>query len=324
MNLTVSMSEMNKDISLIEERIREVTLTDNDMIQSVSNHLLDAGGKRIRPIFVLIASQFGKVNKELIINVAVALELIHMASLVHDDIIDHATIRRGRPTVNKRWDNGTALYTGDFIFARTLELLKPFKNDRLHQVLSNTMHELCIGEIEQIRDKYQMNQSLLTYFRRIKRKTALLIASSTEMGALAANVNEKDVQLLKKYGYYIGMSYQIIDDILDFTSTEEELGKPVGSDLLYGHLTLPALLACEDETIYHSIKAYFKNPNSEAYEYKIKQIIKRIKQSDAIKEAYNYSQAYLEKANKVLKKLPTNGAKESLQQIATYLSQRKY
>lgn len=322
MNLAMTMTQMNKEISLIEERIKEVTNTDNQMITTAANHLIDAGGKRIRPIFVLLSSQFGQANQDEIINVAVALELIHMASLVHDDVIDFASVRRGQPTVNEKWNNGTAIYTGDFIFARTLELLKSFKNSRLHQVLSNTMHELCIGEIDQIRDKYRMNQNLLTYMRRIKRKTALLISSSTEMGALAANVDEHHVKLLKKYGYYIGMSYQIIDDILDFTSTEKELGKPVGNDLINGNLTLPALLALDDPDIYQSIEKIFTSSKREQEE--IEQLINKIKTSENIERAYQFSQAYLRKAFQVLEKLPDIEAKVTLKQIAVYLSKRKH
>ncbi|MGM8213975.1 polyprenyl synthetase family protein [Bacillaceae bacterium W0354] len=324
MNLAITMTKMNKEITLIENRIREVTRAENPMIQSASTHLLDAGGKRIRPIFVLLAAQFGDVQKEDIINVAVALELIHMASLVHDDVIDHASVRRGKPTVNEQWDNGTALYTGDFIFARTLELLKPFENDRLHQVLSNTMYELCIGEIDQIRDKFRLEQNLFTYLRRIKRKTALLIASSTEMGALAAGVDEKNVKLLKQYGYYIGMSYQIIDDILDFTSTEDELGKPVGSDLLNGNLTLPALLSLENESIYESIKNYFQGSGQADDKFKVAGIIEQIKETNIIDQAYEYSQAYLNKAHHVLEQLPNNESKSALKQIAIYLSKRTF
>jgi len=184
------------------------------------------------------------------------------------------------------------------------------------------MHELCIGEIDQIRDKYRMNQNLLTYMRRIKRKTALLISSSTEMGALAANVDEHHVKLLKKYGYYIGMSYQIIDDILDFTSTEKELGKPVGNDLINGNLTLPALLALDDPDIYQSIEKIFTSSKREQEE--IEQLINKIKTSENIERAYQSSQDYLRKAFQVLEKLPDIEAKVTLKQIAVYLSKRKH
>ncbi|GEL76154.1 polyprenyl synthetase family protein [Tenuibacillus multivorans] len=322
MKLASAFKYMNKDIQQVERQIREVTNAENSMIQSASNHLLNAGGKRIRPIFVLLSSKFGDVNQDKIINVAVALELIHMASLVHDDVIDHAMVRRGKPTVNKQWDNGTAVFTGDYIFARTLELLKPFKNNRLHTVLSNTIHELCIGEIEQIRDKYDVEQSFLTYFRRIKRKTALLIASSTQMGAIAANVDRATENMLNRYGYFIGMSYQIIDDILDFTSSEKELGKPVGSDLLNGHITLPTLFALENSNVKQAINDFFLSDYADT-QY-IYDVIQTIKHSHAIERAYQVSQQYLEKALALVDGLPNIEEKRLLKQVALYLGERKF
>ncbi|MFD2640346.1 polyprenyl synthetase family protein [Piscibacillus salipiscarius] len=322
MKIATAIKYVNKDIQRVEKKIKSVTKAESSMIQSASNHLLSAGGKRIRPIFVLLSSRFGTKHQDQIIDVAVALELIHMASLVHDDVIDHATVRRGKPTVNKQWDNGTAVYTGDYIFAKTLELLKPFKNNRLHAVLSKTIHELCIGEIEQIRDKFQLSQNHFTYFKRIKRKTALLIESSTQMGAIGAGVDLKTETLLKEYGYYIGMSYQIMDDILDFTSTEKELGKPVGSDLLNGHITLPTLYAMqEDHDIYNGVQAYFNETNKQS---DIENVIARIKESNAIEQSYEISQRYLTKAKEALEQLPDIEAKQYLSEVAQYLGKRRF
>lgn len=322
MKIATALKYVNKDIQLVEKKIKSVTKAESSMIQSASNHLLSAGGKRIRPIFVLLSSRFGSENQDKIIDVAVALELIHMASLVHDDVIDHAMVRRGKPTVNKQWDNGTAVYTGDYIFARTLELLKPFKNHRLHSVLSNTIHELCIGEIEQIRDKFKLDQNHFTYFKRIKRKTALLIESSAQMGAIASGVDSEVENLLKDYGYNIGMSYQIMDDILDFTSTEKELGKPVGSDLLSGHITLPTLYAMsEDENILKGVQAYF---NEEEHPLQIEEIILKIKQSKAIEQSYEVSQRYLHRAKTALEQLPNLEPKQYLDEVAQYLGKRRF
>src|SRR5699024_2922612 len=146
--------------------------------------------------------------------------------------------RRGKPTIRKLYDNRVAMYAGDYILARSLEEITLLEKPKAHRVLSDTIVEVCIGEIEQIKDKYNWNQHLRNYLRRIKRKTALLIATSCQLGAIAADVPETTAKKLYKYGYYIGMSYQIIDDILDFTSSAKELGKPVGNDMLQGNMTL--------------------------------------------------------------------------------------
>ncbi|WP_017185984.1 polyprenyl synthetase family protein [Alkalibacillus haloalkaliphilus] len=321
MKLATTIKYMNDDINEIENKMKQITGKEHSMISTASNHLLQAGGKRIRPIFVLLSSQFGQSDTKQAINVAVALELIHMASLVHDDVIDFADTRRGHPTVNYKWDNLTAMYTGDFLFARTLELVKGQNEQQIHDVLSDTIHQVCIGEIEQLRDKYDIDQSLFNYFRRIKRKTALLIATSTRLGAIAANSEPEVVERLGLYGYYIGMSYQIIDDILDFTSNEKDLGKPVGSDLLNGNLTLPTILAFNNKTIYDQVEQFFNDPSDIT---KADQAIEQIKKSDAIEESFQYSQTYLRKALQQLDDLPNTKPKRTLQKIAGYLGKRKF
>lgn len=283
-------------------------------------HTLKAGGKRIRPIFVLLAGKFGNYDINVMKNVAVALELIHMASLVHDDVIDDADLRRGQPTVKAKWDNKTAMYTGDFIFALALELMTEIEKPMAHKILANTIVEVTVGEIQQIKDKYRTNQNLRDYLRRIKRKTALLIAASCQLGAIAAGVEESVHRRLYKFGYYVGMSFQIIDDVLDFTSTEEELGKPAGSDLLQGNITAPALYAMEKE----SIRLEIEKVHEHMEQQEIESIIMLIKQSRAIEKSIALSDRYLEKALAVLEELPANRAKKSLRDIAKFIGKRKF
>ena len=182
------------------------------------------------------------------------------------------------------------------------------------------MVELVVGEIEQMKDKYRFNQSLRDYLRRIKRKTALLISASCQLGAIAANVDKNINVKLAHFGYYVGMSYQIIDDILDFTGTEEELGKPSGDDLLQGNITLPVLFAMKDQTIYSEIiKVHENMPRNE-----IDRIIHLIKQSDAIERSREMSNRYLEKALLILETLPENQSKKTLKNIAKYIGKRKF
>jgi heptaprenyl diphosphate synthase len=243
-----------------------------------------------------------------------------MASLVHDDVIDDAELRRGQPTIKAKWDNRIAMYTGDYIFARALELVTEIKNPLAHQILSKTIVELSVGEIEQIKDKYNFNQNLRDYFRRIKRKTALLIAASCQLGAVASGVEEKVHKNLFRFGYYVGMSYQITDDILDFTGTEKELGKPAGGDLLQGNITLPVLYAMEDRELRMEIQSVHEDmPRPQ-----IDCIISRILQSGAIEKSILVSDHYLDKALAVLEELPQNRAKRTLRDIAKYIGKRKF
>ncbi|WP_062356336.1 heptaprenyl diphosphate synthase component II [Bacillus kwashiorkori] len=320
MNFKTVYALLKNDLKNIEKEL-EVTLNaKSPLLKQASLHYLQAGGKRIRPILVILASKFGTADVEKVKNVAVSLEMIHMASLIHDDVIDNAELRRGRLTVKAKWDNRVAMYVGDYILARSLELITKVQEEKAHQILSKTMVELSIGEIEQIRDKYNFDQSIFTYFRRIKRKTALLISASCELGAICANATE-DVQVkLRKFGYYAGMAFQITDDILDFTATEKQLGKPAGSDLLQGNITLPVFFALKDELLAAEIRQVHENMDLN----KLKRLIKAIKATDAIEKSIVVSNQYLQKALEILKGLPDNEAKDLLTTVINFIGKRNF
>jgi heptaprenyl diphosphate synthase len=320
MKLKLMYSYLDSDINMVEKELENRIQTDSSLLRQASLHTLQAGGKRLRPVFVLLAGKFGKYDINVIKNVAVALEFIHMASLVHDDVVDDADLRRGKPTIKSKWDNRIAMYTGDYIFALAIELMTKIENPLAHKVLSKAIVELCIGEIEQLKDKYHFDQDLKNYLRRIKRKTALLIAVSCQLGAIAAGADEKIHKKLYQFGYYVGMSFQITDDVLDFTATEKELGKPAGSDLIQGNITLPVLLAMENQLYRQKIKSVHENMNQSD----LAEVIQLIKNSDAIERSLAISDKYLDKAIKILHELPDNKAKKTLKDLAKFIGKRKY
>lgn len=319
MKLNRMYSFLNTDLNEIENELQETIKSEHPLLQEASLHTLQAGGKRLRPVFVLLAGKFGHYELEVIKDVAVALELIHMASLVHDDVIDDAELRRGKPTIKAKWDNRIAMYTGDYIFARSLELMAKVDKPDAHKILSRTIVEVSLGEIEQIRDKYNFDQQFKTYLRRIKRKTALLIAASCQLGAIASDVPSDIHQKLFQFGYYVGMAFQITDDILDFTSTEEVLGKPAGSDLRQGNITLPVLFAMRDEQLRQKIIKVHEHIEAD----KLQEIIQDIKNSGSIEKSFQYSDLYLQKALEIMQELPYNRSKLALTNIAKYIGKRK-
>lgn len=321
MKLKMMYGFLNSDIALIEKELEHAIQTDYSLISQTSLHYLQAGGKRIRPVFVLLSGKFGHYDIQIIKNVAIALELIHMASLVHDDVIDDADTRRGKPTIKAKWDNRIAMYTGDYVFARSLELMANIQDVKAHEILSKTIVEVCLGEIEQIKDKYDLNQNLRTYLRRIRRKTALLIAVSCQLGAIAAGAPEAIHKRLFWFGYNVGMAFQITDDILDFTASAEQLGKPAGSDLLQGNITLPVLYAIQDQEIFQKIEQLFESDHPEHH---IDEVIASIKASGAIQRSVDMSQRYLQKALSLLEELPSNKAKDTLYRIAKFIGSRKF
>ncbi|AZB43339.1 heptaprenyl diphosphate synthase component II [Bacillus sp. FJAT-42376] len=310
---------LNKDLDLIEQELEKVVQSNYAMLSEAGLDMLQAGGKRIRPVFVLLSGMFGDYRIEKIKDVAVALEIIHMATLVHDDVIDDAELRRGKPTIKARWDNRIAMYTGDYLFAKSLELMTELHDPIAHKILSRTIVDVVVGEIEQLKDKYRYEQSFKDYLKRIKRKTAILIATSCQLGAIAAGTDEFLHKKLYLFGYNVGMSFQIIDDILDFTSTEKQLGKPVGSDLLQGNITLPVLIAMKD----NDLKAEIMKVGPSTKPDEIKPLIEAIKKSGAIEQSYEVSNRYLEKAFALLNEMPSNKARSTMHSIAKYIGKRK-
>lgn len=321
MKLKLLYSDLKSDLDVIEKELAIAVNSSSHLLNEASLHLLLAGGKRIRPVFALLGAKFGNYSIESIKNVAVAIELIHMASLVHDDVIDDAETRRGRETVKAQWNNRVAMYTGDFLFARAIDYITALPNTYAHKVLSKTMVELCIGEIIQIEDKHYLEQTVKDYLRRIKRKTAILISASCELGAIASGADDQTIKHLRRFGYYVGMSFQIIDDILDITSTDEQLGKPAGSDLLNGNITLPVLYVKDQPNIEPLLKEILDGNITETNR---QLLLKELRNSVAIDRAKQVSNMYLQKALNELKLLPANSAKKSLQNIALFMSKRKF
>lgn len=315
--------KMNDELQFIESQLEQCMYSENVDLNESSNHLLRAGGKRLRPVFVLISGQFGKYDIERLSQIAVPLELIHMATLVHDDVIDNARTRRGQLTVKAKWDERIAMYTGDFIFGKALTIASKLEHSEIHKILSKSVVQMVIGEIEQLRLLNNLDQSIREYLLRIRRKTALLIAISCQLGALASGAPEKIAQLLYSYGYNVGMAFQIRDDILDMNGTEKQLGKPPGSDLKQGNITLPILYAIRDQQTREIVKKALSKTDKE-YEENLRKAILSIRASSGIQQATVLSQRYIHKAISVLEKLPEIQAKKDLKLIANFIVDRAY
>lgn len=323
MKLAKTYDHLNKDLDIIEQSLKDAIQAEHPVLRKASTQLLQAGGKRIRPIFVILSGQLGEYNMKKFKTVAVTLELIHMATLVHDDVIDDAELRRGKPTIKKTYGNRIAMYAGDYILARALETITTIKNPRIHHLLSKALVEVCVGEIEQIKFQYNWDQQLRDYLRRIKRKTALLIATSCELGAIAGGLSKKDAKKLYQYGYYIGMSYQIIDDILDFTSTSQQLGKPTGNDLIQGNVTLPILYAMKDQSFNEQLRETFADPN-DIDQNKLDNLLTNLSKTNAFDYSYEISDRYLTKALESLDGIPNKQSKQTLKNIANYIGNRHF
>lgn len=321
MNLVDIYFQLKPDVQYIEQELEKSITTQLRDLYLSSTHLLKAGGKRIRPVFVLLGGKWGSYDVTRLKHVAVPLELIHMATLVHDDVVDNADKRRGRDTVKAKWDNRVAMYTGDYIFARALTIACELNNPLIHQILSKAIVAMVRGEIEQARDLHNWNQGFRTYLRRIKRKTALLMAISCQLGAVASDASAELVRRMFYYGYNVGMAFQITDDILDFTGTEKQLGKPAGSDLRQGNITLPALYSANLGPDRHRFQSWITEGTLQE---NIDEAIRLIRQGGGIQMAQSLAERYISRALEALKGLPENQTKKSLVEIAHFVGERKF
>lgn len=317
-------ARLKRDLNLIEKDLEHNVKTDHAMLSETSLHLLKAGGKRLRPVFVLLAGQFGKYDMDQLKKIAVPMELIHMASLVHDDVIDDADTRRGQLTVRSKWDNRIAMYTGDYIFARALQVVSQLPDPRIHQAMSDALVEMSIGEMEQIRFFFQSGQRVRDYLLRIKRKTALLIAISCQLGALAAGAGLDVSRRLQQYGYYVGMAFQIRDDVLDLCGTEEQIGKPPGSDIKQGNITLPVIYALQEPAINVALMSELERIQAADGQTDVTRFLDMVRGSVGLSRAEALAERYIKKAIETLAPLPGIKAKDDLIRIAHFVGNRSY
>ncbi|MGI5920829.1 MAG: polyprenyl synthetase family protein [Syntrophomonadaceae bacterium] len=313
---------IRKELKMVERNLVASIDTELPILEQASTHLLKAGGKRLRPAFALLAAKLYNDSLDKVIPVAVALELIHMASLVHDDVIDNSSTRRGAATVKSKWGNRVSIYAGDYILAKSLHLVAQYNRSDIVDVLALASMKICEGEIIQMLSCYNVKQSFKDYLRRIERKTALLISVSCQLGGMVSNAPDREIVVLTKYGYYLGMAFQVTDDILDFTADEKTLGKPVGSDIRQGVITLPALYALKYDSRREELEMLLASP--ELCISKADTIIDIVTKSQGIDYAYDVSRRYAEKAQHQLSLLPVAPVTKTLSEITDFILTRKF
>ncbi len=312
---------VEKELELIDEEIIGVFGTDIDLLFDSATHLLKAGGKKVRPAFVLLCAHLYTDDLARIVKMASAIEMIHISSLVHDDVIDNSATRRGRETVRARWGNRVSLFTGNYTLARSLALIALYDREDVVRRVADASMLICLGEIKQMESCHDVSQGFKSYLRRISRKTALLISLSCEIGALICDAPPEQVEALKKYGYYLGMAFQITDDILDIVADEAILGKPVGSDMRQGVITLPAIYAMKFSAQKDLLSDILSKESTE--EDDIKQAIDIILDSGGIDYAYACASRYAELARRELEKVPDAPARQNLENISRYITGRE-
>ena len=321
--MTSHFADVEKEIELVEETIRATAEVDHPWLSELLTYIVSSGGKRMRPALTLLCGKLHRFNQELLIPMAAGVEMLHTATLVHDDTIDNAAKRRGKPTASNIWGGGIAILVGDYLFAKSAELVARTGNLRVIRLFARTLMALCSGELEQNFSSFNGHQTRQSYFRRIENKTASLFSTATESAGILSEAPENAVCALRVYGSNLGMAFQIADDILDFTADESKLGKPVGSDLSQGTLTLPAILLTERYPNENPIKDLFENRNNGNNREALEAAVGMIKDSDIIPQCYTIAHDFVSRAIDSVKEFPDSRYRDSLFAIAEHAVARQ-
>ena len=325
MQTLLSMHEMKKDLALVEAYLEDYLHFEHPTISDSALYTLHGGGKRLRPAFVLMTTMFFDNHEDYVIPLAASMEMIHMASLIHDDIVDASDVRRGQATLNVLSGQRFALHTGDYLLTKALELINTAPHrERVMEILAKLSIEMCHGEIQQLLSVFDPYQTVEDYNYRIDRKTALLIAVCCQIGAVISSADEQMIQRFYDFGYNLGMAFQIKDDILDMEKDQEKLGKPAGSDLAHGILTLPTILVLkkdfpEKQRLIELIETRFPEGQQD-----VRYAIDVIKKHRGLEEAMAVSEEYVAKAKDIIKILPGHRMKKVLLAGADYINGRAF
>ena len=310
---------------LVEEKIKSKLVSNVELVQKMTDYHLDTGGKRLRALLTLgSAKMCGYIKGSRDINLAACVELIHAATLMHDDVIDNGSIRRGKKTLNKVWDNHSSVLVGDYLLSRCFEMMVEDGNIEVLRLLSSTSSKIAQGEILQVQHKSEVDMLEETYLKIISAKTAELFAAATKVGAILSEMKNKEKEALEFYGRNLGLTFQIADDTLDYNSELKLFGKKIGQDFYEGKITLPIILLFQkaDSKERETLKEiFFKNDRNEN---DFKSILSLIKKYEIIKACYQKAQHYINLASNSLSVFKDCEEKNILENLTSFSLSRNF
>ncbi|MCH8814568.1 MAG: polyprenyl synthetase family protein [Chloroflexi bacterium] len=319
MKTTALYGSVQDDLGKVEQIFDSIKQVDYGPLGAMLDIVLSGGGKLLRPALVLLSGRIGNYNLDLLVRLAASVELLHTATLVHDDVMDEADTRRGRPTVNSVYNNSTTVMLGDYLFAHAADEVAKTDNIRAIRLFSQTLKVMAQGEIRQDIAAYDSRQTIRDYLQRIGGKTASLFATACEGGAVVSDAPETWIEGMREYGYNFGMAFQIVDDILDFTGDEADLGKPAGSDLLQGTLTLPSFLLMENQPAANPIQAYLGDRSSQ----RLDEAIQAVRSSEVLDDSHQMARDFCDRAIESLTPLDDTADRQTMIDLANYILERK-
>ena len=299
-----------------EQKLRDSVAAEDPYLTEIAGHLISAGGKRLRPVLAMAAAAAGGAAvTDDVVTGGVSVELVHIGSLYHDDVMDDAETRRGVPSVNAKWGNLVAILSGDFLLARASELAASLGTE-VAALLAATIGRLCEGQVGELKTAFSAERSEAAYYGSINGKTASLLATAARVGGIVSGLPRNQVDALTTYGDNFGMAFQLIDDILDLVATDEELGKPSGNDLVEGIYTLPVLRALDDKEIGAELRPLLGSMLDAPTRDKARSLVRA---SDGIDYTIDMARDFLARGTDAMGALPANPARDGLCKIGDLL-----
>lgn len=319
----MQQQKIKKILKDVEAELERLVDFDDPFIRECARSTICAGGKRLRPIFVILSAQYFGVKNESIIKFASIMELVHTASLIHDDVNDNSDIRRGQPTINARYDNNVAVHIGVYLLIEALRKVYEVPHTKeLLKILSLTAIEMSRGEVAQLASMFDTDQTIESYNYRIERKTALLIASCCQTGAILSDATAEQVDAFYRFGHHLGMAFQIKDDMMDILPSGKDIGKPIGHDLANGLINLPTILMLqkdfpEKNDVIELINSRFPNGKAD-FDYIMSFILK----DDIVKACEDMIMQHINAAKQILSTFEDNETRALLYEAADYIYER--
>ncbi|GCF09197.1 polyprenyl synthetase family protein [Dictyobacter arantiisoli] len=328
MNTTATLSRLfagvQSDMDQVDVLFKERATSGLTILNSASMHALASPGKRLRTALTLLSGKLNTYNSDKLLRLSVAYEMVHLATLIHDDIIDEALTRRGNPTVNALWGDKIGILLGDYYLAKTSSIIADIEDFRIDHLFADTVATVCEGTILEMMTAGRIDLTVETYFEKIQNKTACLFAACSKGGAILSGASDEQIELLHSYGLNLGIAFQIIDDILDYTEDQSTIGKPAGNDLRQGMVTLPLIFALQDAASANGrqqqVQALLNG--AELPEKEIQEVVSWVSNEYAIERSLQEAQNYGNKAREALYHFPASSDRTILDELIDFVISR--
>lgn len=311
---------IENELSLVEKVIQRRLQSEVPSVTQIANYIVGSGGKRIRPILCILAARALGSHDHRCTEMAAAIEFVHTATLLHDDVIDNSQLRRGRPSCNAIWDNKMSILVGDFLYCQVSSMITEDGDLKVLKCITDATTWTTEGEVLEVTKSRNLHLSQAEYFKIIEFKTGMLMACATQVGAILAKSSPEIEQAMHRFGMSLGIAFQLADDALDYISTDLEFGKKTGIDLQEGKITLPLLYTLENCT--ESEKEIIREGTINASESIFQEVLRLLKKYEAIEFTLQLADQYIQESQNILSQIEKNSYQEALMQITNYVTKR--